>query len=78
MPELYDARDYLHEIADAYALEVCKDHCTFLEYPCDEDVYHLCNIIMEEQALLKSNDPFNMLDLYIRLRNEINRLLNPK
>lgn len=76
LPELYETRDYLLEIRNPNQLEICRDYCKFEKYPCNKDVFDLCSIIMEELEVTKPEDPYDMIGLYIHLRNEINGLLN--
>lgn len=73
-PQIYEARDYKREVS-LERLVACKEECVVLNFPCDEDVYNLCNIILEEQNLFLTGDPYQAVDVYISLRNEIKRLL---
>lgn len=75
MPHLYFARNYMHPIRNSRILDVCKSECRFLNLPCDKDVYELCDILTQEKNLQLSDDPYNNIDIYIALRNEINTLL---
>ncbi|KAK1172320.1 hypothetical protein AOXY_G4861 [Acipenser oxyrinchus oxyrinchus] len=75
LPELYRTYDYMSPI-ESVELQVCRSECTFrLPVPCDPDVYDMCNIVMAESHLDLPNEPYQALDLYIRLRNEINASL---
>ncbi|KAG5892739.1 hypothetical protein JTB14_001110 [Gonioctena quinquepunctata] len=74
LPELYGTRDYLFPISQD-DIQICKEECKYIEYPCDEDVYDLCKIIIEEKCFSLQNDPFECVELYLALREEINRLL---
>lgn len=74
LPELYGTRDHLIPISQN-EITICQDECKYIEYPCDEDVYGLCKIIMEEKGYTIQDDPFKAVELYLALREEINRLL---
>ncbi|KAF3854207.1 hypothetical protein F7725_022262, partial [Dissostichus mawsoni] len=49
-PHLWGADDLLVPFSDD--LPTCKESCKFLtSVPCDEDVFDLCTIIMEESGM---------------------------
>ena len=52
-------------------LEICREDCIFKDYPCNEDVFHLCNDFMAEHNLAMSDDVYEITDLYLRLRQMI-------
>ncbi|PIK51443.1 hypothetical protein BSL78_11682 [Apostichopus japonicus] len=75
-PELYGTRDYLHRVEPLEVL-VCREECTFKgEFPCDEDFFHLCCILMEENNLQEPSSPFDAVTLYLNLRNILRLELN--
>ncbi|KAG5880860.1 hypothetical protein JTB14_034269 [Gonioctena quinquepunctata] len=74
LPELYGTRDYLFPISQD-DIPICKEECKYIEYPCDEDVHDLCKIIIQEKSLSLQNDSFKCVELYLALREEINRPL---
>ncbi|KAG5884206.1 hypothetical protein JTB14_030808 [Gonioctena quinquepunctata] len=63
LPELYGTRDYLFPISQD-DIQICREECKYIEYPCDEDVYNLCKIIIEEKSFSLQNDPFKCVELY--------------
>lgn len=75
LPELYDSQDYLLPLA-VEDINMWKTECSFPSTPCDEDIFELCNLIVNEKNLIKSNHPFDTVIFYISLRNEITSLLN--
>ncbi|KAG5884322.1 hypothetical protein JTB14_027652 [Gonioctena quinquepunctata] len=54
LPELYGTRDYLFPISQD-DIQLCKGECKYIEYPCDEDVYDLCKIMIEEKSFSLQN-----------------------
>lgn len=48
----------------------------FKDFPCDEDVFHICVDFMSEHSLRLTNDVFEAVDLYIKLRELINTELD--
>ena len=45
---LYGAEDYLHRVPQN-TIDVCMEQCTLKKnLPCDETVYDLCNLLMDE------------------------------
>ena len=57
-------------------IDVCKEDCTFRSpYPCDRDVHELCCILMAENHVELSADPFDSVNLYMFLRDNILRNL---
>lgn len=73
-PEVYRAQDYKIIIPNE-KIEACRSECKYLRNPCDDVVYELCNLIMEEENIPQPDDPYRALDLYRYLRNEINKIL---
>ena len=70
VPDLYGAQNFL-QLADQTKLEICREECCFKDYPCDEDVYHLCVELMTEHNLVMSDDVYQITDLYLQLRQMI-------
>lgn len=71
VPELYNTIDYMCTV-DEESVEVCLEECTFLEYPCEEDVYELACMYMQENTWRNPNDAYEAADLYILIRNAFN------
>lgn len=67
LPDIYGARDCLQHV-DKDKVEVCLEECVFKDFPCEEDVFHLCVDLMSEHNLDFSNDVFDTVDLYVKLR----------
>lgn len=69
-PRLWGAEDHLVPLSDDLA--TCKESCKFLSsVPCDEDMFDLCTIIMEESGLEFPMSRSQALDLYVSLRDII-------
>ncbi|KAJ8909288.1 hypothetical protein NQ315_008197 [Exocentrus adspersus] len=75
MPNLYEADSYLSEVPPM-CLDIIEVECTRLQFPCDEDVYNVCNYIIDENLYRSSTtDPYVALQLYFNLRNKLYSLL---
>ncbi|XP_049457607.1 uncharacterized protein LOC125904311 [Epinephelus fuscoguttatus] len=72
-PELWDTEDCAMPL-DQEELDVSKGQCVLRScVPCDEDIFDLCMIIVEELGLqFPSKSPLEAIDLYLTLRNAIN------
>ncbi|KAL7387755.1 hypothetical protein ABVT39_000448 [Epinephelus coioides] len=72
-PELWDTEDCAMPL-DQEELDVSKGQCVFRScVPCDEDIFDLCMILVEELGLqFPSKSPLEAIDLYLTLRNAIN------
>uniref|UniRef100_A0A0F8C524 Integrase core domain-containing protein n=1 Tax=Larimichthys crocea TaxID=215358 RepID=A0A0F8C524_LARCR len=75
LPELYGARDCRHRPA-LDKIEACVEECVFKDFPCDEDVFHVCVDVMSEHNLSFTNEVFETVNLYIALREHILRELS--
>lgn len=53
-PELYGKEQCLIEIEEQ-DLEVYKGECMYLRLPCDEDIFNLCTLILNENDLPTPN-----------------------
>lgn len=70
-PHLWGADDHLVHV-NASDLATAKQTCKFLTtIPCDEDIFDLCTITMEESGLDFPNNTSEALDLYMSLRDVI-------
>lgn len=57
-------------------ISVCKDECLFTsELICDEIVFELCYIIIEENNLIQTVDVYDAVNLYIELKTLFDKLL---
>ena len=71
VPEVYCAEDKLKTVAYE-EVSVCKDECTpKSQFPCDETVFELCVILMQENGWDAPTDPFDAAELYTSLRTVI-------
>ncbi|KAK0153303.1 hypothetical protein N1851_005037 [Merluccius polli] len=74
IPQIYGGEDHLKTI-DMEELALCKEDCTpKRQYPCDETVFELCCLLMQENGWDAPRDAFSAAELYTSLRTEI--LLN--
>lgn len=71
MPDMYGAEDNLKTIGmDELAL--CREECApKSQYPCDETVFVLCCLLMQEKGWNAATDTFSAAELYTSLRTEI-------
>lgn len=75
MPAFYEAQNYLMKLPD-FAMEALQSQCVSLEYPCDRDVFELCNILLAENDWTKKENPFDAADLYVKLRDILMRTID--
>lgn len=74
-PELYNTIDYLCA-ADGVKLECCRQQCLAKTVvPCDDTVFELCCIIMQDSGWDFPYSAREGIDLYINLHREILSLL---
>lgn len=70
-PELHSAVDRLKPVS-MEEVSVCMEECTPKgQFPCDETVFELCCLLMEENEWDAPADALAAADLYIMLREEI-------
>lgn len=76
MPQVYNCKDYLQNVQPD-KIEDCEDMYILPEnnIPCDEDVYNLSSLIMEEEGLTIATDPHEAFSLYCTLRESILKCL---
>ncbi|RXM35362.1 hypothetical protein EOD39_4163 [Acipenser ruthenus] len=75
VPELWGTPNYLN-LVDVQDLQLCKQMCTFrCPIPCNEDVFDLYMMIMEEHNLSFQNEAFGAVELYTHLRTILMSLL---
>lgn len=72
VPELYGREDHLIAV-DPVVVGLCEEECIFRQYPCEEDIYHLCIEYMLERDIVKPHTPELALDLYLTLRQDMHR-----
>ena len=50
VPSIYETRSHLQQV-DRIHIQLCQDECQYRDnYPCDEDIFELSTIIMEENG----------------------------
>lgn len=70
-PQLWGTEDFIVE-QDSDDLQTAQEACLFLTaVPCDEEVFDLCTIVMEEQQLSFTKDRLEALELYLELRDAV-------
>lgn len=75
VPQLYNVTDHLCPVQSDH-LDVCKTECIFREpIPCDQDIYLLCIDFMVELDLHLPEDPYQAVNLYMRVRQTITTAL---
>ncbi|XP_035990558.1 uncharacterized protein LOC118562959 [Fundulus heteroclitus] len=68
VPQEYDAEDCLKTV-DMEEVAVCKEECTpKSQFPCDETVFELCLLLMQENEWEAPTDAYNAAELYTSLR----------
>lgn len=65
----------MHHV-DLEKVQVCLEECVFKDFPCDEDVFHICVDLMSQYDLKLTNDVFETVNLCIKLRQLINSELD--
>ncbi|KAJ8284258.1 hypothetical protein COCON_G00031080 [Conger conger] len=71
VPQVYGAEDKLKTV-DLEEVVVCKDECTpKSQLPCDETVFELCVLLMQENGWDAPTDAFDAAELYTSLRTVI-------
>lgn len=71
MPQNYSSENYLMYV-DEKDLEVCEEECIFNTHTTfDETLNEICQIIIIEENLNVTNDPYELVNTYIQLRNTI-------
>ncbi|KAJ8030963.1 hypothetical protein HOLleu_27528 [Holothuria leucospilota] len=74
-PRSYGTRDYLHNV-ERDELEVCLEECRFKDgFPCCQEVFDVCCVIMNEQNLLPPSSPSEAVELYQILRQALRNML---
>lgn len=71
LPQMYGGEDHLKTI-DMEELALCKEECSpKSQYPCDETLFELCCLLMQENGWNAPTDAFSAAELYTSLRTEI-------
>lgn len=65
----------MHHV-DLERVNICLEECVFKDFPCDEDVFHICVDLMSEYDLTLTNDVFETVNFYIELRRLISNELD--
>ncbi|XP_053699784.1 uncharacterized protein LOC128757644 [Synchiropus splendidus] len=74
-PAIHSAEDRLKS-AEMEEVIVCMEECMpKAPFPCDETVFELCCLLMEENEWHAPSDPLVASDLYITLRGEILKIV---
>lgn len=75
LPHLWNSESYLHNIQDE-DISVCEDECSFSsDLICDETVLELCQILMQENNLVKTDDVYDAVNVYVELKTLFDKLL---
>lgn len=69
-PQLYAAEDKLQPVLEE-EMAVCRSASPKGQYPCDETVFALCILLMDENVWDAPLDAYTAAELYSLLRNEI-------
>ena len=68
---LYGVQDYLHTVPQD-TIDICMEQCTMKgPLPCDETVYELCSLLMEEHTRQQPDSGEEAVLLYQFLREQI-------
>ncbi len=67
MPHLYNAYNCMRCVEDA-KMNACNELCNVNVLTCDETIRELCDILLNEQRVIKSNSAAYLSKLYIFLR----------
>lgn len=75
LPHLWNSESYLFDVQEE-DISVCKDECLFVsKLICNETVFELCHILIEENNLVVTNDVYDAVNLYIELKIFFDRML---
>lgn len=75
-PQLWGTENFIVE-QSSDDLQTAQEACVFLTaVPCDEEVFDLCAILMEERQLSFTKDRLDALALYLALRDAIRSQIN--
>ncbi|XP_051914768.1 uncharacterized protein LOC127596383 [Hippocampus zosterae] len=70
-PAMHSAEDQLKPVGTE-EVTACMEECTTKgNFPCDETVFELCCLLMEENEWHAPSDPLDASDLYVKLREEL-------
>ncbi|CAJ1081207.1 uncharacterized protein LOC115783333, partial [Xyrichtys novacula] len=70
-PQIYGREDRL-KLFDQEEVDLCKEECTPKgQLPCDETVYDLSVLLMQENGWNTPKDAFEAAELHMLLREEI-------
>lgn len=69
-PHLYGSADHIFR-CDPADVQNCQEECVTPTHPCDDTVFELCCLIMDELHLNVPDDAESGRTLYISLRQEI-------
>lgn len=74
-PELYNVQDY-KTLIENDQIRICKEEALFRKtVPCDQDIYDMCMLLMDENNMQYPTDAYKALDLYQELREAILEIL---
>ncbi|KAK5647929.1 hypothetical protein RI129_002821 [Pyrocoelia pectoralis] len=76
MPQLFGTKNYLCQLP-RQPVDMFDEHCTFFNnIPCDEDVYQLAAIVMDEERLTIAKEPSSAIHLYLNLRSKMLNMIH--
>lgn len=70
LPHLYAVTDYICPVEND-RVQMCEEEASKKGIPCDQTVFDLCKIILDEMSWELPSNPDDMCDMYIALRGEI-------
>ena len=70
VPELYATENFGRPVDVRDSHDILEE-CVTQNLPCDEDVFNICVLYMEENRLQIPADPYQTVDLYINLRDHL-------
>lgn len=71
VPEEYGKKNCLTEILDHTDIEMIEGQCIFEKLPCEENLYYVCESIVEEKQLKRPVNTSDATCLYLYLRGKI-------
>ena len=75
LPQVYGTRDYLLPV-DQRRIQLCESEIVNKKkYPCDEDLFNYCCLVMESNRWTHPETPEEAAHLYINLRGHMRRTL---
>lgn len=75
LPDLYQTRNFLFDVPQN-EIVLCKEECILRSnVPCDQDVYEMCNILLDRNGYIYPSDLGTGKTLYLNLRRDFRAII---